>query len=286
MNQVNVAIEILSALLAGGFILFFVENQHIERDVIDRFRAVMDPYYHKLSCYLKFVFSIKDRLRYLSTDSNYVQNFKTTIEKFDRKGGDVYTHSNNVSFMDHKELNSLNESINNVWWLYNEANVRTFITKETRTEPFFADSEISETLSEIFVRCNVQTIDANLLSAVSSDFYVKIWQPVQYVTWNYEYWDKKCRFNKRILLCSLSLVMLVMIMAMLFSANISSYFITISTICCCAIFIFVLLQLNKLMRLSHNIFGQLPSWKSNDSTKNKKFKNIYSKIFRTLRELF
>ena len=63
-GHINIAISILSALLTGGFILFFVENQHIERDVIERFRTIMNPYYHKLSAYLKFVYFISCRISY------------------------------------------------------------------------------------------------------------------------------------------------------------------------------------------------------------------------------
>lgn len=286
-NQVNFAVEILSALLAGGFILFFVENQHIERDVIDRFRLVMDPYYHKLSCYLKFVYFIKERISFSSTDSKYVANLKFQLEEFSRKGVDVHLHSKDVSYKLHKELSKLNDSINNVWWLYNEANVKEFITDDIGMGNIYTDSEIHDALYSISPKYKGQPINKKLLSTVSGDFYVDIWQPVQHVTWNYEYWDKKCRFNKCILLFSLSLVMLVLIVAMLFSSVINNYIISISTILCCLFFIFVLLQLNKLMKLSHNIFGKLPSWKANNSkndmkTLNVRIKSTYSEIFKLI----
>lgn len=289
-NQVNFAVEILSALLAGGFILFFVENQHIERDVIDRFRILMDPYYHKLSCYLKFVYFIKERISFSSTDSKYVANFKFQLDEFSRKGVEVHLHSEDVPYKLHKELSELNDSINNVWWLYNEANVKDYITDDIEMGNIYSDSDIHDALSNISPKYKGQPINKKLLSSVSADFYVDIWQPVQYVTLNYEYWDKKCRFNKFILLFSLISVMLVLIVAMLFSSDINNHIISTSTILCCLFFIFVLLQLNKLMKLSHNIFGKLPSWKANNSKNDKKtinvrYKNTYSEIFKRIRKI-
>lgn len=65
-TQLDIAISILSALLTGGFILFFVENQHIEREVINEFRSIMDPFYHKLSNYLMFVIYKLGKLMKLS----------------------------------------------------------------------------------------------------------------------------------------------------------------------------------------------------------------------------
>lgn len=50
--QLEIAITILSALLTGGFILFFIENQHIEKEVADIFKSIMNPYYSKLGDYL------------------------------------------------------------------------------------------------------------------------------------------------------------------------------------------------------------------------------------------
>ena len=48
-NTVQIAIDLLSALLTGGFLLFFIETMHIEHDVSQRFLSIMNPFYHKLS---------------------------------------------------------------------------------------------------------------------------------------------------------------------------------------------------------------------------------------------
>ena len=259
-TQVNIAISILSALLTGGFIIFFVENQHIERDVIERFRSIMDPYYYKLSNYSKFVYFINGRIRYRAGELEYVSNFKSTIEKISRMGGEVFAYSNNIPYMSQKKLNGLNNSINNIWWLYSEAGVNEFVYIDTATYHVFGDDYIKDALSELFPTYAERTIDIDLLSFISAEFFTKVWQPISDATSNFEYWEKECKLNKRLLLLSLSFVMIIMIFAMVFSSDMCSFFITIPTIMCCLLFLFVLFKLNMLMQLSHNIFGKLPSW--------------------------
>ena len=40
-NSIQIAVNILTALLTGGFLLFFVEIMHVESDVRQRFKMVV-----------------------------------------------------------------------------------------------------------------------------------------------------------------------------------------------------------------------------------------------------
>ena len=40
-SSVQIAVDILAALLTGRFLLFFIETMHIESDVKQRFKAIM-----------------------------------------------------------------------------------------------------------------------------------------------------------------------------------------------------------------------------------------------------
>ena len=42
-SSVQIAVDILTALLTGGFLLFFIETMHIESDVKQRYKAIMNP---------------------------------------------------------------------------------------------------------------------------------------------------------------------------------------------------------------------------------------------------
>lgn len=255
-EQINIAITILASLLTGGFILFFVENQHVERDVIDRFKMIMNPYYRKLSCYLTFVFFIQSRIRYAETKSDYIPDVKSLTDEFARLGGIVYATGRNISYMSANELEILTNKINNIWYYYDKG---WFVTEKihmyNHENYIFSDSLIYEKLSEISAKYSKAKIDKSLLPYVSGEFFTESWQPVSSVTANYEYWQERCIFNKRLLLFSLIFVMITLIAAMFLSGNICHYFITIPTVLCCAIFAYDLFQLNKLMKLSHRIFN-------------------------------
>ncbi|MDD4590192.1 MAG: hypothetical protein PHG06_07155 [Parabacteroides sp.] len=238
--QINIAITILSALLTGGFILFFVENQHIERDIINKFRSIMDPFYHKLSNYLKFVYFINALIRYKTDNQDITDKFKSNVDKLSSKGGEVFAYSNNISYLSQKKLDILNDSINNVWYLFNEAQIKENIFLDTKSYSVFNNEDIEKALSEISPLYTNRNIDINLLPYISGEFYSKVWQPLDYVTGNFEYWEKQCRLNKLLLILSLGLVMIVMISAMCFPSVGCSLFITIPTIICCILFMIVL----------------------------------------------
>ena len=50
-EQVSIIISIIVALLTGGFIILFLENQHVGANVIERYHFVMQPFMHRLSNY-------------------------------------------------------------------------------------------------------------------------------------------------------------------------------------------------------------------------------------------
>jgi hypothetical protein len=49
-------ISIILTILLGGFILFFIENQRHEEELEANFVAVMQPFYHRLTLLLHFIY--------------------------------------------------------------------------------------------------------------------------------------------------------------------------------------------------------------------------------------
>ena len=56
-EQVSIIVSIITALLTGGFIILFLDNQHVGATVIERYHFVMQPFMHRLSNYFKFLSS-------------------------------------------------------------------------------------------------------------------------------------------------------------------------------------------------------------------------------------
>lgn len=58
-EQVSIIVSIITALLTGGFIILFLENQHVGATVIERYHFILQPFMHRLSNYFKFLSSAK-----------------------------------------------------------------------------------------------------------------------------------------------------------------------------------------------------------------------------------
>lgn len=56
-EQISIMVSIITALLTGGVIILFLENQHVGNNVIERFQFIMKPFMHRLSSYFKFLSS-------------------------------------------------------------------------------------------------------------------------------------------------------------------------------------------------------------------------------------
>ena len=63
-SSIQIAVDILSALLTGGFLLFFIETMHIESDVKQRYKGIMNPFYHKLSKLTVFVGYLRSAIKF------------------------------------------------------------------------------------------------------------------------------------------------------------------------------------------------------------------------------
>lgn len=123
-EQVSIIITIIVALLTGGFIILFLENQHVGANVIERYHFVMQPFMHRLSNYFKFLSSAKV---YFSInrgtkkdDAEYVFLFNDLM---DRLGHFAYPcimsgQDYPVSKFSAKQLQKICEDINNVWYYW------------------------------------------------------------------------------------------------------------------------------------------------------------------------
>lgn len=252
-TQIDIATIILATLLTGGFILFFVENQHVENDVIHRYHSLMDPYYHKLSLYLKFVYFINSRMSYSDLNVGYSRDFKSLIDNLAKIGSIIHISGKDVTYKSSEQLESLNKKISNVWY-YNDKNpfIRENISFDTTQ--IFPDMQLIEVLSELSGKYINQSINKNLLPKVSGEFNTEIWEPVDHVTYEFEKWQKKCSSFKKLLITSIVFVMVILVIAML-SVNIfCSILFTLPTILCCVAFVYILFKIKDLMNLSHNIF--------------------------------
>lgn len=215
-NSIQIAVNILTALLTGGFLLFFVEIMHVESDVRQRFKSIMNPFYHKLSklavfaSYMKSSMTIPDveRGKLLTEDLNII-----------RKAGLISCSSGrDIPFMTSGDLESLCETINDVWYqLDNSSNLMRNIVVHDGLSLGLA----AEALSEVDYQYYGRKMDVATLSKVMGDFYVEQWQPVEHCTPNFEFWTKKALITRVFVISSVAITMLSLIVTMLWADCIS-----------------------------------------------------------------
>lgn len=112
-SSIQIAVDILSALLTGGFLLFFIKTMHIESDVKQRYKGIMNPFYHKLSKLTVFVGYLRSAIKF--PDMEWAKCLKNDME-YIRKAGVVPSSSGrDIPFMKSKELEKLCDVINDVW---------------------------------------------------------------------------------------------------------------------------------------------------------------------------
>ena len=250
MGQIEIAVSILSALLTGGFILFFIESQHIEQVVNDKFRSIMNPYYSKLSAFMVATYFIELRFKHPAKNTPS----EKLIKEISKTGGLVHVSGRDIPYMDSKKLTVLNEKINNIWYYYDKGHYKS-ISFDTSENHVFQKEEVFERINKISTQYSKYKFDKYLLPNIAGLFYIDIWQKVEYVTTNYEYWQTECNSNKNKILFSIALPMLILIFIMLLHQYINFCFFAIPTVACCIVFIYNLISLNNLMKLSNDIFG-------------------------------
>ena len=250
MGQIEIAVSILSALLTGGFILFFIESQHIEQVVNDKFRSIMNPYYSKLSAFMVATYFIELRFKHPAKNTPS----EKLIKEISKTGGLVHVSGRDIPYMDSKKLTVLNEKINNIWYYYDKGHYKS-ISFDTSENHVFQKEEVFERINKISTQYSKYKFDKYLLPNIAGLFYIDIWQEVSYVTANYEYWQRRSKGNRNKILFSIILVMLILIVAMLFSHRITSNLLVLATVASCLFFVYNLFSLSNLLKLSNEIFN-------------------------------
>ena len=255
-NQIEIAVSILTSLLTGGFLLFFIENQHIEKDVVSRFYSTMKPFYNKLTNFLKYVNWSKSVIQYDNRNAAYISDLVLIMDELSRLAGKSIVSGSEILVMKAKAIDNLCEKINNIWYLYDKGWLVTeHISIDKGNGYQYWETLIKESLTAYNAKYGNSEVDIDLLPKVSGDFYVEVWQPVQNVTYQYEWWQNKRKFSHYFLLCSIGLLMLSLITILLFSNLIGCSIINYITVFCCCIFGYNIYELVRIKDKSNKIFS-------------------------------
>lgn len=192
--------------------LFFIETMHIESDVKQRFKSIMNPFYHKLSKMTVFV----GYIRYsMSIPQNRLGNdFKRDLEFISKAGLVPMTSGRDIPYMSGGELDKLCETINNVWYQLDRLpDLRRSIVLHDDG----ALDHAAEALGDVYAKYRGKRIDINTLQEVAGAFYTDYWQPVEHCTSNYEYWEARSKVTRIFIFCALGISLSSLIIIMLWA---------------------------------------------------------------------
>ena len=204
-EQVSIIVSIITALLTGGFIILFLDNQHVGATVIERYHFVMQPFMHRLSNYFKFLSSAKTYFSITKgtkkDEAEYVFKFHDLMDKLGHyaypciMSGQDYPASKFTA----KQLENICNDINNVWYYWDRKQnyMIDYCSYDTRKAEQLCKLG-RECLKEVFpLKYNKQVFSLSLISDVSGTFFAEIYQPIQHVPYEYEYWCKQEKYFQK-----------------------------------------------------------------------------------------
>lgn len=256
-EQLNMIISILAALLTGGFLMIFIESQKLAGSVTDRFHFVMNPFFHSFSNYVKFISSFKTCFTFnITKDSEYINRLKDNIEKVGRLGGESIVSGQDfpADYFTAKELDSICKIINNIWYLIDGK--QNYIDKHVDFDSYHAQMSGEQTknyLEAISPKYKGVQLTKDMLANVSGDFFVEIYQPIQDILPEYEFWKKKEKEFKILTLVTIGFTLLTMILILLLGCCIPIWGYKALCVVCCGLLILGLYKLIKIENLSKTI---------------------------------
>ena len=125
------------------------------------------------------------------------RDIQTLMTHIDKAGVVPQTSGRDIPFLNGTKLAALCGKINDVWWNMNEC--RKF-NEDILIQTNHNYDEARSVLSEIFPKNESTAINSDIISKAASDFYKNYWESVQHCTPNYEYFEKKAKLSRILIL--------------------------------------------------------------------------------------
>ena len=222
----------------------------------------MQPFMHRLSNYFKFLssakvyFSIKKGTK--KDEAEYVFAFKDLMDKLSHlahpciMSGQDYPTSKFTA----KQLENICEEINNVWYYWDRKHnyMIDYCSYDTRKAEQFCTLG-KECLKEVFpLKYNEQAFSLNLISDVSGIFFTEIYQPIQHVPYEYEYWCRQEKIFQATTFCTIGLCLVTLTIILLLRYFIPLCVINLLTLLSIISLVYSLYKFAKLENLSRKLF--------------------------------
>lgn len=222
----QIALAILTSIITGGFVLVFVEiGNRINREN-DHYAMLMKPFMHKLSAYLRFISWCEGHVEYPNERNEKEEEFKNLLYKLRLYGNRLILSGGDypIDFFNSEELAQLAHDINNVWYWYDKMKPCRLTWKEYSD----GDSFITKEINEVNPTYISKPINIDFLSNLSSDFYVYIYQPIEYDIRMHEVYLK--HFHRQNVYITIAVLLVLLILSLMLLDLIPIILLQLSTI--------------------------------------------------------
>lgn len=207
----QIALAILTSIITGGFVLVFVEiGNRIVREN-DKYSLIMKPFMHKLSAYCRCISWCEGHVVYPNNRYEKEEEFKKLLYKLRLYGSRLILSGGDfpIDYFNSDELAQLARDINNVWYWYDKMKPCRLMWKDYSDGDHYITKEIKE-VNPTYIS---KPVNIDLLSSLSSDFYVYVYQPIEYDIMMHEVYLK--HFHRQNVFIAFAVVLVLFILSLM-----------------------------------------------------------------------
>lgn len=248
-----IALAILTSIITGGFVLVFIEIGNRKNRNSDRHEQIMTTFMHKLSSFFRFVNWCHSSIIYPKELDEKEKSFKGLVDEMDRYGSKLIMSGGDygVDEFSAKELYRIAHAINNIWYWHDKMNPCQ-LTWDMHCGAMNAEL-IKKELKEISPIYLSNQLNVDLVARVAGDFFVDIYQPIEYETFRYETHQE--HYNRFTRYVSAFFALVLLILCLMMFVELPVLLLQASTVCV------VLMLILSLIMLSVDVKIQL-KWRN------------------------
>lgn len=184
--HISIAVTITTTVLIGGCLLLFVENQHIESEIVSRYHSVMRPFYHRFTHFVKIISKFVLSIRSRDDEGRKIkEKIKNMTAILCQNAFQSIISGDELHYMEAKQIDALCKQINGVWYYFDR-------NHDAYNHVALDDNTISmDSLGALVTEYDHTAMDEGLslylFPSLCGEFYCKEWQPVQNVPYYYEH---------------------------------------------------------------------------------------------------
>lgn len=259
-EQISIIVSILTALLTGGFLMLFIENQHLGSKVTENYHAIMNPFMRRFSGYVRFIESIKTWyvVKKTADKDSYARDFKKLLDKLGNEGSKSIMSGRDIPISHYtpEEFTAICDSINHVWYYWDDKHNYmtgdfTFDSEQANRFGTFIRQYLNEAMPNLYAD---QKLSVPLIAEVSGKMYCDLYQPLEDYPYQYRAWQKKEKSFNRLTVAIILVNLGILALILLCRYFLPIWIFTLLAIASMSLLGYAIIKLVKLIDLSKRLF--------------------------------